>query len=360
MRFRRFWSVAAVSIALAAPLVLAAQTRVELRAVAGLRYDQLRFAVEPGADVVLSLRNEDEMMHNIVVASPGTRLEIVNAALALGESGLEKSYVPESEGILASSKVLNPGESDTIRFRAPETEGVYPYICTFPGHGLVMFGAMYVTTEPLPPLVEDPHVPPQYREDSVGNANAASNVYVPLGRARVLREFMPDCGPAAIAVALPGGINYCWDAAQCRLRYAWSGAFVDIGYHKHDGPAKVLGDVFWRADDAYHFPLAKASTDGLAFLGYRLVEGTPVFEYQMKGALVQERIVSEGAHALRVHFTITPDADAPRRSLWTKWTPPQGWEVVEGREQLKKNGGLQVRMDPGAPVSFTMSYPLHP
>jgi hypothetical protein len=41
------------------------------------------------------------------------------------------------------------------------------------------------------------------------------------------RMFMPGASPAAIAVALPGQDSLCWDAGQCRFRYAWSGGFVD-------------------------------------------------------------------------------------------------------------------------------------
>ena len=46
---------------------------------------------------------------------------------------------------------------------------------------------------------------------------------LPLSKAKLVRTFMPGSSPAAIAVALPGGHAYCWDAGNCRLRYAWQG-----------------------------------------------------------------------------------------------------------------------------------------
>jgi len=36
--------------------------------------------------------------------------------------------------VLAHTKLLGPGESDTISFAAPRKPGVYTYICSFPGH----------------------------------------------------------------------------------------------------------------------------------------------------------------------------------------------------------------------------------
>src|SRR5687767_5561030 len=46
-------------------------------------------------------------------------------------------------------------------------------------------------------------------------------------RPQVLRIFMPDASPAAIAVALPGDLSFCFDASECRLRYVWKGGFID-------------------------------------------------------------------------------------------------------------------------------------
>ncbi|MBT16596.1 MAG: hypothetical protein CMO59_11530, partial [Verrucomicrobiales bacterium] len=52
--------------------------------------------------------------------------------------------VPESEDIIASTKLVNPGGVDKIEFVAPSEPGDYPYICTFPGHWRLMQGIIKV------------------------------------------------------------------------------------------------------------------------------------------------------------------------------------------------------------------------
>src|SRR4051812_22841861 len=130
---------------------------IEIKTIAGLRYDPPRFVVKPGAKVKLEIENSDDMAHNFVLIAPGSRLEIVNAALTMPVTP-EQTFIPQSDSILQHTPVLTPGKSATLEFTAPETEGVYPYVCTYPGHGVIMYGAMYVTTQAeakLPPLAND-------------------------------------------------------------------------------------------------------------------------------------------------------------------------------------------------------------
>ena len=83
-----------------------------------------------------------------------------------------------------------------------------------------MYGALYIGKE-MPPINDDPNVPKVL----------ASPLWGKFSRPAVQRIFMPAAGPAAIAVALPNGQNYCWDAGACRLRYAWPGDFIDAEKH---------------------------------------------------------------------------------------------------------------------------------
>jgi uncharacterized protein len=46
--------------------------------------------------------------------------------------------------VLFSSPLVNPDESYSIIFKAPEKTGNYPYVCTFPGHWRLMNGVMKV------------------------------------------------------------------------------------------------------------------------------------------------------------------------------------------------------------------------
>jgi mono/diheme cytochrome c family protein len=124
---------------------------------------------------------------------------------------------------------------------------------------------------------------------------------VPDREAIVIRWDMPEATPAAIAVGMPGKISYCFDAAECRLRYAWYGGFVDMSgtlRRKVDETrltptAKLIGEIFYRSDE---FPLRIGATDHVGnrrFRGYRLIDGYPQFHYQVDGIDVYERILPE-------------------------------------------------------------------
>jgi cytochrome c551/c552 len=115
-----------------------------------------------------------------------------------------------------------------------------------------------------------------------------------LRRPQVQRIFLPEASPAAIAVALPGDLSFCFDAAECRLRYVWKGGFIDgTPYWKANGSslAKVDGEVIYRDPD---HPLTPGTADPLAapkFLGYRLEkDGIPTFRYRRGGVSFTETI----------------------------------------------------------------------
>lgn len=111
-----------------------------------MQYDVELFDVRPGARVRLTLTNRDEMQHNLFVCAEGktTWLDVARAAWALGPQGPSKRYVPDSDQVLHHTRLVGPDSSDTIYFRAPEDEGVYPYVCTIPGHAFLMRGEMHV------------------------------------------------------------------------------------------------------------------------------------------------------------------------------------------------------------------------
>lgn len=111
----------------------------------------------------------------------------------------------------------------------------------------------------------------------------------------VCRTFMPDCGPAAIAVGLPGpdgGQSYVFDAGQCRLRYAWSGGFVDNS-EQWDGKGQrftnVVGEIYFRDTDQFPWRIGNATATPL-FKGYRLINRYPEFRYVVNGVEVRELI----------------------------------------------------------------------
>ncbi len=60
-------------------------------------------------------------------------------------SGLENDYIkPDDERIIAHTKLVGGGESDTVSFSVSElSEGQeYAYFCSFPGHFAIMRGTL--------------------------------------------------------------------------------------------------------------------------------------------------------------------------------------------------------------------------
>jgi len=273
----------------------AQDTTVVIRAMEGLKYDIPRLIVRPGTRLTITLDNYDDMAHNLVVTLPGARLRVVNSALALGDAAVKLNYVPRSPDVVAHTMSVEPGKSDKISFVVPP-EGVYPYVCTFPGHGFVMYGALYVTRRPenVPPLDKDPNVAANRKDETTGHAGHEMIHPYEVKFPAMYRTFMPDCGPAGIAVGLLNNQSYCWDAGSCRLRYAWSGGFIDM-LDQWDGNGRklphVIGDVYYRDAAGFPFRLGEANHQpAVRFKGYRMINRYPEFRYTIDGVEVRELI----------------------------------------------------------------------
>ncbi|MGJ8726494.1 MAG: PVC-type heme-binding CxxCH protein [Roseibacillus sp.] len=119
---------------------------VRVQAAAGLQFAPKEVRVTPGSKVRLIFENPDIMPHNWVLIAPGSVEEMGALAdkLAGQADGAEKEYLPESAKILQASKLLSTKQEQELVFEAPTEPGVYPYICTFPGHWRVMQGSLIV------------------------------------------------------------------------------------------------------------------------------------------------------------------------------------------------------------------------
>jgi len=114
-------------------------------------YDIKEFTVKPGQKVKLTLINPADSVtrqpHNVLIVKPGKKDVVgmaANAGMADPAFLTTKQAVPESPEILHHSKLVQPGEKDTLEFTAPTEPGDYPYICTYPGHWAIMNGVMKV------------------------------------------------------------------------------------------------------------------------------------------------------------------------------------------------------------------------
>jgi len=167
----------------------------------------------------------------------------------------------------------------------------------------------------------------------------------------VFRTFLEGSSPRSIAVGLPGGQNFAFDALSSRVRFAWTGDFLDVRpvwSGRGGGNALVLGERYYTAPD--FFPLRFGNPEAepvVRFRGYELIERVPQFLYEADGVLVKEKITatSRGDGLVR-SFEIGPVRD----DIWfvsgadssVAIHSPEG-EFREGRLQIP--GGETVRFD---------------
>jgi azurin len=292
-----------------------------------MQYDVVRFTVKPGSEVRITLTNVSDMGHNLLITKPGARMEVVNASQKLAEKAPQMDYIPRIEEVLFSIPVISPGQAKSVTFTAPAQPGVYPYVCTYPGHGYVMFGAMYVSSDStLPDIRNDLNIPESRRQDDASGGKVAARAEMPAGASPhpyalvppyLYHVFIEGVSPAAIAVHLPNDMSYCWDAGECRLRFAWKGAFLDMTdlWKGHfDASAKVLGDIFFRDNTEYPIRLGEnATVPVVKYKGYRLVDRYPEFHYTLSGIDVYEMIRPKADSVGIIRVFRIPRAD---RKFW--------------------------------------------
>ncbi|MFK5973677.1 MAG: azurin [Flavobacteriaceae bacterium] len=110
-----------------------------------MAYDKTEIKVKAGRKITLTLRHTGKiskiaMGHNFVLLKQGTDIAAFAGKAAQAR---ETDYIPESDAIIANTKLIGGGESTTITFDAP-APGIYDYICSFPGHYGVMQGKFIV------------------------------------------------------------------------------------------------------------------------------------------------------------------------------------------------------------------------
>ncbi|MCA9034914.1 MAG: c-type cytochrome [Planctomycetaceae bacterium] len=112
-------------------------------------YDKETIVVQSGKAVQFRLTNTDNMPHNFAVVLPGSLEEVGELAETTGRDAdaAARHFVPVSDKILASSDLMQPEQTVSVFFEAPEEPGVYPYVCTYPGHWRRMYGALYVVQD---------------------------------------------------------------------------------------------------------------------------------------------------------------------------------------------------------------------
>ena len=119
---------------------------IQIDAGQNLSYVQRTITVKAGEAIKLTFNNPDVVPHNLVLVKPGTLERVGQEAnrLVADPEAVTHHYVPKSNDVLVYTDIVQPDTNGTIYFKAPSAKGRYPYLCTFPGHWMVMNGVMIV------------------------------------------------------------------------------------------------------------------------------------------------------------------------------------------------------------------------
>jgi len=107
-----------------------------------LAYDVVEIRARAGSEITIDFANSSGgMPHNIVFVNGESDIN------AVGIAALEASktdYVPQDEidRIFGYTAMAGPGETVSVTIQVPAEPGIYPYICTYPGHFTVMQGRL--------------------------------------------------------------------------------------------------------------------------------------------------------------------------------------------------------------------------
>ena len=117
-----------------------------LKAAKNLMFDQTEIRLPAGQAVKLTFQNPDSVPHNWALLKPGSLQKVGEQCnrLISDPQAAAQQYIPSSSDILAYTNVVEPYAEHTIYFQVPKEPGRYPYLCTFPGHWMVMNGVLVV------------------------------------------------------------------------------------------------------------------------------------------------------------------------------------------------------------------------
>lgn len=170
----------------------------------------------------------------------------------------------------------------------------------------------------------------------------------------VLRTFLKDVGARGIAVGFPAGLHFAFDANTSRLRYAWTGSFLDAsGAWAGRGGTVVggQGPTVWTGPDGPVVAIGQRPADWAeallpSFGGYRLDDdGVPTFLSHIGGVGVTETIRPYPRAGALFSRTITfsnLDADT---TVWVRGGERSGVASVSGGSAEPVDGVWRIRAE---------------
>jgi azurin len=130
------------------------QARITITTGDEMEFDITEFTVAPEEKVTLTLKHTGQesrqrMGHNLVILPRDTQ-PMTFATSVQGEGGnLDNDYLPSAlaEEVIVHTELIGGGEEDTVTFKAPQTPGQYPFVCTAPGHVTTEQGTLIVESK---------------------------------------------------------------------------------------------------------------------------------------------------------------------------------------------------------------------
>jgi azurin len=109
-----------------------------------MMFNLATFQAKAGSTIHLFFENRrpGNLAHNWVLVNAGKEADVAAEGLTKGEAA---GYLAEGPNVLAHTDLILPGKTTELRFKAPTEPGKYPYICSFPGHYMMMKGVLEVT-----------------------------------------------------------------------------------------------------------------------------------------------------------------------------------------------------------------------
>jgi azurin len=120
--------------------------QVVLKTATNLSFATRSIAVKAGEAIQLTLKNVDVVPHNWALLKPGTLQSVGQQAnkLVADPAGWARHYIPQTDDVLVYTDIVPSKKQFSVFFSAPAEPGRYPFLCTFPGHWMVMNGEMIV------------------------------------------------------------------------------------------------------------------------------------------------------------------------------------------------------------------------
>ncbi len=117
-----------------------------------MQFDRDRLTVPAGAMVRLTLQHTGQlpaqsMGHNVVILKD-SGADPFDFGADVSEQGgtLDNDYVPTEmrDRVLAFTPIIGGSQTTHVEFKAPDTPGEHPFLCSFPGHAGMMNGIFEV------------------------------------------------------------------------------------------------------------------------------------------------------------------------------------------------------------------------